>query len=106
MSEQIEKLRAVVRELEKELHELDDVDEQSSEVLQEALQEIQAVLRLRQREVQAVEAGERPAEQIPPQTSRSLMDQLKQSAREFEGSHPTVSGILIRLIDGLGQMGI
>mgnify|MGYP003350251150 CR=1 FL=1 len=28
------------------------------------------------------------------------------AAHEFEGSHPTLTGLLTRLIDGLGQMGI
>jgi hypothetical protein len=35
-----------------------------------------------------------------------LLDRLHAAAQEFEESHPTVTGILSRLIDGMGQMGI
>ncbi len=105
MSEHIEKLRAVVRELEDELHALEDVDQQAREVLQEALQEIQVVLRRQQSD--SLEATELDQEQIGEQPdSESVMDQLRESAYEFEGSHPTFSGVLMRLVDGLGQMGI
>jgi hypothetical protein len=38
--------------------------------------------------------------------ANSVMERLRQAAHEFEGSHPTITGIISRLIDGLGQMGI
>jgi len=38
--------------------------------------------------------------------SQSLVDRLQAASQEFEDSHPTVTAILSRLIDGLGQMGI
>jgi len=35
-----------------------------------------------------------------------LMDHLRAATQQFEESHPTLTGILSRLVDGLGQMGI
>ncbi len=105
MSEHIEKLRTVVRELEDELHSLEDVDQQAREVLQEALREIQIVLQRQQTDSPATREPE-PEASAAPADSESVLDQLRESAYEFEGSHPTFSGVLMRLIDGLGQMGI
>jgi len=91
MSEHIEKLRATVLELEQELRTLQTVDDEARQVLEEAMREIRATLH-----------DEEQAE-LQRQT---LRDQLQTAAHEFEGSHPTLTGILSRLIDGLGQMGI
>jgi chromosome segregation ATPase len=91
MSDQVDKLRATILELEQELRTLQAVDDETRQVLQQALREIRTVLH---DEEQAA---------IQRQT---LQDQLQSAARGFEGSHPTVTGILSRLIDGLGQMGI
>jgi phosphoglycolate phosphatase-like HAD superfamily hydrolase len=89
MSEHHRKIQATVRELEDELHQLESVDDETRRLLKEALQEILAAL-----EPEATLERE------------SLMDRLRETAREFEGSHPTLSGIVMRLVDGLGQMGI
>jgi hypothetical protein len=105
MPEQIEKLKSVVRELENELRALPAVDEQASEVLQEALREIQSVLLSRQGGPAAA-AADSPIEQAESEEAESVMDRLRHAAHQFEGSHPTLTGLLSRLIDGLGQMGI
>ncbi len=91
MSEHTEKLKAAVAELEEELRSLETLDDETSEVLEEALREIQAALN-------PDEATELEAE--------SLMDRLNDATHDFEGSHPTLTGIIGRLLDGLGQMGI
>jgi chromosome segregation ATPase len=91
MSEQVDKLRATVLELEQELRTLQAVDDDTRQVLQQALREIRTVLH--EEEQAAIQR-------------QSLRDQLESAAHGFEGSHPTVTGILSRLIDGLGQMGI
>lgn len=91
MSEQLEKLKATITELEEELHSLDELDDDSREVLQAAVQEIQTTLEAK---------GPGDLE------SQSLTNRLNEVTRGFEGSHPTLSGIVNRLIDGLGQMGI
>ena len=36
----------------------------------------------------------------------ALRERLEAVAQEFEVSHPTITGTLSRLIDGLGQIGI
>ncbi len=91
MSEHMEKLKATVAELEEELRSLETLDDETCEVLEEALREIQAALN-------PDETTELEAE--------SLMDRLNDATHEFEGSHPTLTGIISRLVDGLGQMGI
>jgi hemerythrin-like domain-containing protein len=91
MSESHEQLRRTVRELEDELHRLDSVDESAREVLREALREIVAALR---------------ADGAPDLERETMTDRLNQAAGVFEGQHPTISGIIRRVVDGLGQMGI
>jgi chromosome segregation ATPase len=91
MSEHVEKLKVTVAELEEELRSLETLDDETCEVLEEALREIQTALN-----------PDEPAEL----EAESLMDRLNDATLEFEGSHPTLTGIISRLIDGLGQMGI
>lgn len=91
MSEHVEKLKATVAELEEELRSLEALDDETSEVLEEALREIQAAL---------------SPDKSTELEAESLMDRLNDATLEFEGSHPTLAGIIGRLIDGLGQMGI
>ena len=90
MTEQIDKLKSTVAELEDELRVIDRVDGETRAVLEQAVLDILAAL-------QAA-----PGERAP----QSLLDHLQSAAHEFEESHPTVTGILSRLIDGLGRMGI
>jgi hypothetical protein len=91
MTEQIDKLKSTVAELEDELRVIDRVDGETRAVLEQAVLDILAAL-------QAAAPGER--------APQSLLDHLQAAAHEFEESHPTVTGILSRLIDGLGRMGI
>ena len=91
MTEQIAKLKSTVAELEDELRLIDPVDAETRAVLEQAVLDILAALH-------AAEPGER--------APQSLLDRLHAAAQEFEESHPTVTGILSRLIDGMGQMGI
>ena len=91
MTEQIDKLRSTVAELEDELRVLDRVDGETRAVLEQAVLDILAALH-----------AAAPGERAP----QSLLDRLQAAAQEFEESHPTVTGILSRVIDGLGRMGI
>jgi hypothetical protein len=91
MTEQIEKLKSTVAELEDELRSIDSVDAETRAVLEQAVLDILAALN-----------KAAPGERAP----QSLVDRLQSAAQEFEESHPTVSGIVSRLVDGLGQMGI
>jgi uncharacterized protein DUF4404 len=90
MPDRMDKLRAVLSELESELRQVDSVDDATREALADAAAEIAASLR-RGKRSERTEAAE-----------ASLQDRLV----EFEASHPQLAGILTRLIDGLGQLGI
>jgi hypothetical protein len=91
MTEPIDNLKATVAELEAELQSIETLDAETRAVLEQAVLDILAALH-------KAAPGERP-----PQ---SVVDRLHAAAQEFEETHPTVTGILSRLIDGLGQMGI
>jgi Domain of unknown function (DUF4404) len=90
MPDRLDKLRATLAELEAELRELDSIDDATRDVLADAAAEIATTLR----------RGKRSAE--TKQTETSLRGHLA----DFEASHPQLAGILTRLIDGLGQLGI
>jgi hypothetical protein len=88
---QVEKLRASVAELERQLSTSQSLDEASRQVLQQALADIRAALE---------------DDQTTDSQRQSLIQRLGVSVENFEGSHPTLTGTLMRLIDGLRQMGI
>ncbi len=91
MPERIAKLQATIEELQAELASLQTVDRETRAVLEEAVSEIEAALHKEEHEG----LGE-----------SSLIQQLRDSAEQFEASHPTLFGIVSRTIDALGQMGI
>ncbi len=91
MTEYTDRLKSTVAELEDELRSLEHVDNETRAVLEQAVLDILAALH-----------AAAPGERAP----QSLLDRLHDAAEEFEESHPTVTGILGRLIDGLGRMGI
>jgi chromosome segregation ATPase len=90
MPERSEKLRATLAELEAELEGLDSLDDQTREELADAAAEIASTLR----------RGKRS------EATKSVEDSLQNRLVEFEASHPQLAGIVTRLIDGLGQLGI
>lgn len=90
MPDRLEKLRGILSELESELGQLDSMDDSTRDALADAAAEIAVILR----------RGKRT--ENTPQVETSLHDRLV----EFEASHPQLAGILTRLIDGLGQLGI
>ena len=85
-----DKIRETVTELESELGDLESIDEETRQVLLEALDEIRAAL-------------SKDGPQIP---NESLTDRLKHSAENFEDAHPTVARLITGLINALGQIGI
>ena len=91
MPHQLEKLRTALAELENELESLEEVDSETRSVLEEAAREIQAAL------------DKSSAAELEHHT---LAERLRETAQEFGSSHPTLSGIIGRIIDGLGQLGI
>jgi hypothetical protein len=91
MTEAVQKIKTTIAELEDELRSLPSLDEETRQVLEDAVREIQAAL---------------GPEESDVLQQHSLMERLSSTAQEFEDSHPTLTGIVTRLIDGLGQMGI
>jgi chromosome segregation ATPase len=91
MPERLEKLRAAVEDLERELHSLEEVDPETRLLLEEARREIHDALSREQHE----SLYEGP-----------LSGRLESAARRFEATHPTLAGVLERLVNGLAQLGI
>jgi hypothetical protein len=90
MPDRAEKLRATLAELEAELESIDSFDDETRAELAGAAEEIAAALR----------RGKRS--EATTRVENSLQSRLV----EFEASHPQLAGIITRLIDGLGQLGI
>ena len=89
MPERKEKLRETLEELEAELQSLESLDPETRDMLAEAAADIQAALH-------KDDAAEH----------HTISERLRDTVQEFEADHPTLAGVLNRLIDGLGQMGI
>ncbi|MEY4176922.1 MAG: hypothetical protein RLY70_496 [Planctomycetota bacterium] len=101
MSSSQQKLRATVRELERELSAAHHLDAESRQLLSQAASEIHEVLQRHDGEKAAVEAAS-----AAPVGSGSLVERMNDAARRFEASHPLLSGILEQIAESLGQMGI
>jgi len=87
----LNKLKDTLRDLETELNSLTTVDSEIRELLEEAAAEIQTAIH-----------REDPSQLEP----HSLSEKLTTAAEDFESSHPTLFGIVSRIVDVLGQMGI
>lgn len=85
-----EHLQTTLRDLESELASLDAVSAETREALEATVRGIEAVL------LRSAPAAER----------ESVRSGLKAAIERFETSHPTLTGILSRLVDALAQMGI
>jgi hypothetical protein len=90
MPDRLDKLRATLSELEAELRDVDSLDEASREALADAADKISSTLRRGQ----------------PTHETKLAENSLKDQLTGFEASHPQLAGIVTRLIDGLGQLGI
>ena len=87
----IDKLRATISELERELRGMNSLDTESRRMLEQAMQDIR----------DALQAKEQPAANPQP-----LVERLQEAVERFESTHPSLTAVLGRLIDGLAQMGI
>ncbi len=92
MSERMERLKSLVRELQNELASIDTQDAESQQALTVTLRELQQALQNR--------GGE------PGLSSDSFVERLRGAEEDFQLSHPTISGLVVRMIDALGQLGI
>jgi hypothetical protein len=88
---QVEKLRAAVAELERQLATSSSLDDNSRQILDQALTDIRSALH---------------EDEITKIDRQSLIQRLGVAVEMFEGTHPTVTGTLMRLVDGLREMGI
>jgi Domain of unknown function (DUF4404) len=86
-----EQLKATASELEQQLQASASLDDESRQALRDAARDIQA----------ALDEGKRSELQ-----RQSLAQRLSDAAEKFEGSHPALTDVITRLIDGLAQMGI
>jgi hypothetical protein len=91
MTDNLEKLRSTLGELKEELHSLGTIDDQTRQSLEDVVQDIHSSLH---------------SSEGTDIENHSLIERLKEAAQGFEESHPTLSGIVARMIDGLGQIGI
>jgi len=89
MSDETEKLRATLEELQTEIAALEQDDPEVRELLKTALADIQ----------QKLEGSE-------TETDASITDRLGSAASHYEETHPNLSGIIGGLIDALSRMGI
>lgn len=89
-----QQLRERLAELHAELEQTDSVGADSRELLRDVMDEIRGVLE---------RAGDEPhgADQ-----HESLLERLRESAREFEESHPRLATTVGRVVDALASMGI
>lgn len=91
MSDRVQQLRAIIAELESETAALDSLDDEARAALTEAVDELRDTL------------SRLSPDQAAPQ---SLVDRFRSSEERFQASHPNLAGIVLRIIDGLGQLGI
>jgi len=86
-----EKLQRLIASLKEELGTSKSVDDDSKEMLQQLMQEIQDIA-----------AGESTA--LDSQVT--AIDQVETAAVKFESEHPKLSMILGEIVDTLGRLGI
>lgn len=93
MNDKVDRLRAAIADLERELHGLEESDPETRALLKTAAADISLAL-------------QRPTDATPPAGTAESRNLLEQKMLEFEASHPQVSLALSRFIDMLGQIGI
>ena len=91
MPERVEELKSLVNELEAALETLDSADAKSQQTLAETLRDLRTAL-------DKVDSE--------PIASDTLVARFRTAEEDFQVSHPTVSGLVLRMIDALGQLGI
>ncbi len=91
MPDRIDRLRQLAKELEAELSAVDSEDVASRAALAETLSDLRTVL------------GKLGSESLAPE---SLIARFRTAEESFRVSHPTVSNLVVGMIDALGQLGI
>src|SRR5262245_137089 len=91
-----EKLKQTLAELHAELRSARAVDPATRKMLQDALGDIQS----------ALAAAESSPSDTGPAPPRGMAERLQVSAAKFEATHPTLAGLIERLVDLMGAAGI
>lgn len=97
MTEDIRQLRESLDKLHAELEGIARVDPEVRRLLTDALEEIQVTLERQDERESAAKVDDQ---------EESVAHRLAEAAREFEESHPTLSGMIGSVIDALSRMGI
>jgi DNA repair exonuclease SbcCD ATPase subunit len=84
-----QRLQELLSKLQEEVDQLGDSSQKERERLESLISEIQTTL-----------------DQDDADQQASLLDSLRNKLGEFESAHPTASGIVRRLMQALGDMGI
>lgn len=101
MSELRNRIRQTLNELHAELDNVEQVDPEIRSLLLQASQEIDDKIKPADQEGTSEAVSQEEGAE-----SDSLNDRLADAARHFEESHPTLSGIISTLANGLSQLGI
>ncbi len=86
-----EKLQRLIASLHEELGSAESVDDESRELLQQLI-----------RDIQDIASGEAPSSE----SQAAASGQLETAALKFESDHPKLSMILGEIMDTLGKLGI
>ena len=97
MEDHLQDLRVKLAELQTKLATADRLDPNDRELLEEVVADIQQAL--------AAQRGKAPPNQPAP-AAGSLIERLAATTRNFEETHPTLSGAVGSVIDALSRMGI
>ena len=92
MTQRFEKLRKTIAEVEQELASAETLDTSTRQSLEQAIEDLQEALDR--------QGGPGPFE------PESLIERFRETEENFQVSHPTLSGMVTRVIDMLGQLGI
>ncbi|MBM4000444.1 MAG: DUF4404 family protein [Planctomycetes bacterium] len=128
MNTPIDPLRATLRELERELAQGPPLDAETRDLLERAIRDIERSLRSASHSDRASQPNAARSDGCEPGTmpdrrperaegpDRSSDEgsepvdahgtRLREAIERFETSHPTLTAVLGRLVDALGQMGI
>ncbi len=91
MDQEQEEIARTLESLEKQLDDIENLDPASRQRLHDTVAGIRQRLHLDEEELVEHEG---------------LLERVRETAQEFEDSHPTLFQTLGRIIDALGQMGI
>ena len=97
MPHRIENLRATLEELERELDGVEQLDDESRQLLETAAAEIQEALHKDEPDEAVTSASD---------ASSTWTDKLYDVASDFEESHPTLSRLVGNVASALAQLGI